>query len=227
MEGNNLKEKIRKNVKEKIAISNIRKEFDMRTNKNKIIYMVSSACAILILGVGIFVGAGKWSDNFVPNHITEIGEVELNINRLKELAVTKLDVDVQIIEMTEVPEKFKFITNIKVPEEYQLETSYNVYIRSDRNIAKYDLLHDYVFSYRKDSNNNIKIAFSELEEPLRDYFIDGGEKVSRIEDTELIISQWEQMYIVTFEHNNLYFDIETTGITENELVTLLESIISK
>lgn len=33
------------------------------------------------------------------------------------------------------------------------------------------------------------------------------------------------MYIVSFEYENIYFDIETTGITENQLITLLESII--
>ena len=35
MENNNLEEKIRKNLKEEIAISNIRKEFDMKTKKNR------------------------------------------------------------------------------------------------------------------------------------------------------------------------------------------------
>ena len=59
----------------------------------------------------------------------------------------------------------------------------------------------------------------------RDYFIQEGEKISKIGDVELKISQWEEMYIVTFEHNDIYFDIETTGITENQLVDLLESII--
>ncbi|MFR5685001.1 MAG: hypothetical protein ACLUD1_13365 [Clostridia bacterium] len=34
------------------------------------------------------------------------------------------------------------------------------------------------------------------------------------------------MYIVTFNYQNLNFDIETTGITENELVDLLQSIIN-
>ena len=35
MENNDLKEKIRKNIKEEIAISNIRKEFGMKIGKNK------------------------------------------------------------------------------------------------------------------------------------------------------------------------------------------------
>ena len=150
----------------------------------------------------------------------------MNINQLEELVATSLDADIQTMEMTEVPANIQFINNIKVPEGYQLESSYNVYIRSERNIAKYDLLHDYVFSYKKDSTNSIIIAVSEIEEPLRDYYIDGGEKLSKIGDTQLIISRWKDMYIVTFEYNDLYFDIETTGVTENQLVDLLESLIN-
>ena len=34
--------------------------------------------------------------------------------------------------------------------------------------------------------NNIIIAFSEIEKPLRDYYIDVGDKVSKIGDIEFI-----------------------------------------
>ena len=86
-------------------------------------------------------------------------------------------------------------------------------------------MHDYVLNYRKDDLNEIKIAFSKVESPIRDYFIGDGEKISKIGNVELKVSQWEKMYIVTFEYDDIYFDIETTGITENELVNLLKSII--
>lgn len=237
MENNELKEKIRKNIKEEIAISNIRKEFGMKTNQNKkLIYAVSSVCAVLILTIGILVAPDilpiKNEDFLIgeaenTNNCEEIKtKVEININKLKELAMTSLDADVQTITMESLPEKFAFMKKIILPEEYQLEGSYNIYVRSDREIEKYDILHDYVFNYRKDSTNDITIAFSELEEPLRDYYIDGANKVSKIGDVELIISQWKQMYIVTFEYKGIYFDIETTGITEKELIEMLQSIIN-
>ena len=75
--------------------------------------------------------------------------------------------------------------------------------------------------------NNIIIAFSEIEKPLRDYYIDVGDKVSKIGDIEFIISQYKDMYIVTFNFKDIYFDIETTGITENELLELLQSILTE
>ena len=237
MENNNLKEKIRKNIKEEIAISNIRKEFDMKTNKSKkIIYMVSSVCAVIILCIGIFIGVSKLNNNLLKNDNVQLGEaeseennlnVELNINKLKELAKASSDLDIKTREMESLPEKFKFIESANIPEGYKLESSYNIYVRDDINAEEYKVLHDYVFNYRENSENRIIIAFSEIEKPLRDYYIDEGEKVSKIGETELVISQWEQMYIVTFEYKGIYFDIETTGITENELVDLLESIIEK
>ena len=219
----------KKRIKEEIAISNIRKEFGMKTNKNKkVIYVLSSICAVFILGIGIFVGVNK---NLLPSNTVDIGKtdandgVELNINKIKDMSMTSLDADVKTIELENLPEEFTFMENLQIPEEYNFENGYTVYTRENTDTAEYNVLHDYILNYRKDDLNDIKIAFSEIEEPIRDYFIDEGDKVSKIGEVELVISQWKEMYIVTFEYNDIYFDIETTGITENQLVDLLESII--
>ena len=226
MENNELKEKIRKNIKEEIAISNIRKEFGMKTNRNKkIIYIISSVCAVFILAIGILVGTEQVNDN-IGEKINQKLNIKLNINKIKDMEMTKLDLDVKIVESKELPEKFNFMEKIKIPSEYKFKDSYNVYTRKDIDIAEYNVLHDYVFNYQKDdSSNEIKIAFSEVEEPLRDYFIDDKYKTSQIGDAEIIITQYEQMYMASFKYKDIYFDIETNGITENELVELLVSII--
>ena len=232
MKDNELKERVRKNIKEEIAISNIRKEFDMKTNKNKkVIYVLSSICAVFILGIGIFVGVNK---NLLPSNTVDIGQtdgkgesvkVELNINKLKDMSMTSLDADVKTIELETLPKEFTFIENLLIPEEYEFENGYTVYTRANTDTEEYNVLHDYVLNYRKNDLNEIKIAFSKVESPIRDYFIGDGEKISKIGNVELKVSQWEKMYIVTFEYDDIYFDIETTGITENELVNLLKSII--
>lgn len=229
MKDNELKEKIRKNIKEEIAISNIRKEFGMKTNKNKkVIYVLSSICAVFILGIGIFVGVNK---NLLPGNTVDIGKtdandgVELNINKIKDMSMTSLDADVKTIELENLPEEFTFIENLQIPEEYNFENGYTVYTRENTDTAEYNVLHDYILNYRKDDLNDIKIAFSGIEAPIRDYFIGDGDKISKIGNVELKVSQWENMYIVTFEYNDIYFDIETTGITESQLVDLLKSII--
>ena len=228
MENNELKEKIRKNIKEEIAISNIRKEFGMKTNRNKkIIYTISSVCAVFILAIGILVGTGQLNDNInISENIDPKLNIKLNINKIKDMEMTKLDLDVKNVEAKELPDKFNFMRKVKIPSEYKFKDSYNVYTRKDMDVEEYNLLHDYVFNYQKDDfSSGIKIAFSEIEEPLRDYFIDDKYKTSKIGDAEIIITQYKQMYMASFKYKDIYFDIEANGITENELVELLISII--
>ena len=237
MENNELKEKIRKNIKEEIAISNIRKEFGMKTGKTKkLVYTISSICAVFILGICIFIGTSKLNNNIFQNNNLQIGEtedncldIELNINKLENKAISSIkadaDVRVETIKLEQLSKQFMFIKSLIIPEEYKFENSYTVYIRGQKEIAEYNKVHDYILNYRKDDLNNIKIAFSEVEQPIRDYLIEGEDKISTINNVELKISQWKEMYIATFEYKDIYFDVETTGITEKQLVDLLVSII--
>lgn len=54
MEDKQRKENIQNQIQQKIAIANIRKEFAMQKEKNKkIIYGISSVCAVFVIGIGI------------------------------------------------------------------------------------------------------------------------------------------------------------------------------
>lgn len=234
MENNDLKEKIRRNVKEKIAVSNVRKEFEMKSKKiKKAIYWITSCAAVVILGVGIIIGTNTFSNKNMQNSNYEIASskqdnlnIDLKINKLKELGARSFDADVQTINTEQLPEEFKFMENIIIPQEFKPLDVYNIYIKSNPTIRKYDLLHDYVFSYKKDDENDIRIVVSTVEEPIRDYYFGENNKISKIGEIELKISQYKEMYMATFKIKNMYFDIETNGITENELVELLKSIIN-
>lgn len=241
MENNELKEKIRKNIKEEIAVSNIRKEFDMKKNQDKkIVYWISSAVAVFILTFGIFIGTKNINNDSNPSESLDIAtkkdefsQIELHINKMDYAMATDIDaslvrLDGEIEQIQGLDNKFKFINNIKVPNEYVLTDKYMIYTRKDTSAKDYDILHDYVFTYRKDEINTIIIAFSEIEKPLRDYFyLSKDVEISKIENTECKIYQYEDIYMATFKLNEIYFDIETNGITESELVELLQSIITK
>lgn len=137
MENSELKEKIRKNIKEEIAVSNIRREFDMKSKKNKkVIYWITSCAAVVILGFGIIISTNTLNNNQTQNNLYGIAdlqndkqnkneslEIKLNINKIKEMTASKLDADVKTIEIEKLPEKFEFIKNIKIPEEYEKESS--------------------------------------------------------------------------------------------------------
>ena len=208
-----------------------KKEFYMKIIKNKkIIYALSSACAVFILGIGILAGQKKTNKNIIKTEDegmvrSQNMNIMLEINPMQGASMAKLDADAQTVEITSIPEKFEFINNIELLSEYKLDSSYEIFTRENLNTTECDLLHDYVFNYSKDYENSIKVAFSEVEEPIRDYFLDNSKKTSKIGDVDVIISQYEKMYVATFRCKDIYFDIETNGITEEEMINLLESII--
>ena len=59
---------------------------------------------------------------------------------------------------------------------------------------------------------------------MRDYYFKDG-KASKINGLELIVYQYENLYMTNFKYKNLNIDIETSNITEEELLALLQSII--
>ncbi len=242
MEDNNLKENIRKRVKEKIAISNIKEEFDEKSKKNKqIIYLITSSAAVFVLGIGLIIGKnnlkntdGLQSQNYEIAELSQ-NESELSVsqdidnqnNELEETKMAKIDADIKKKEVGDLPEKIKFMKNISIPEDFKQQDIYEIYTNSNPKDRKYDLLHDYVFNYKKDDDNEIKIALSMLEEPIRDYCYDEENKKSKIEDVDVNISQYQNLFIVTFKIDNIYFDIEANEITENQLINIIKSIISQ
>lgn len=171
-------------------------------------------------------GKNNAEQNNTENNNKSTIKIALDINEMENLEMAISDAAVEKKEITNIPEKFTFINNATVPEEYKIENCYTLYTRSDKNSDQYNLLHDYVLNYRKDDTNSIKISFSEIEKPIRDYDIMNEEnKISKIGENEVTISHYKEMYIVYFKYNNIYFDIETVGISQEELVNLLTSII--
>ena len=114
-----------------------------------------------------------------------------------------------------------------IPKDYKLASCSTLYTASSLESDTYDLLHDYIFDYEKSDEENITVTFSEVEEPLRDCFVESenAKKISKIHGTDVVITELGNTYTVTFKHNNIYFDIETHGISQDELVKMLVSII--
>lgn len=257
MENNELKERIRKNVKEKIAVSNIREEFDMKTtNKRKIIYGITSSAAVFILGFGIIIGTNTFNNNQVQNNpygISDLKDIkenkeesvknELNIYKIASLTSSDMDVKYDNYNQKMPPEiwekileEFKVANGISyenftnnIPEKFVYLNFYTISLRGykDADLPNEYRKHDYVFEYRTENGGKILIALCKEEEPLRDYYFEFKGKKSQIGNTELEISQYNNKYMATFKFDNVNYDIETTDITENELLELLQSILTE
>lgn len=225
MENNELKEKVRKQIQQKIAIANIRKELAKKNNYGrKVVFGISSACAVLLIGFGIYLGQNIPKEDLA---------IEWQINRPEEKSETKssgewrsdADITSNTYPLERWPESSQFLRQIQVPEGYLQTDCYAIFVRNSET-QEYTVLHDYVLFYEKDEINRIRIACSELESPIRDYFLAGNEKISKIGEQEFSISQYQDNYAVIFQKNGLYLDIETRGITEEQLKVLLISLVN-
>lgn len=136
------------------------------------------------------------------------------------------------IDATSEEAKYEYIINkfnlknIVIPDKYKLNDSYTLYIRENRETKNYNILHDYVLYYKSNDDYYINISISEIGSPIRDYHFDTtGDKESIINGTKLNIAKYGNSYIATFTKDNVNFDIETSGVSEDELINLLKSII--
>jgi len=150
---------------------------------------------------------------------------------------------------------FPFMENLQLPTDLTELTKWIFYVRppyedfdsrSEFLNSPFDIRADYVLWFDNgiefyQNLRQVRISFSEVGPPMRDYFIliDREETVTHdglavsvnavptsvINGVELIIYRWEHLFIVQFIFDGLYFDVETSGFSEVELVTLLESIL--
>ena len=152
-------------------------------------------------------------------------------NKPKNESMSKIAADLaaedKSLKLEHLPNKFNFMRNIDIPKDYKLASCSTLYTASSLESDTYDLLHDYIFDYEKSDDENITVTFSEVEEPLRDCFVESenANKISKIHGTDVVITELGNSYTVTFKHNNIYFDIEAHGISQDELVKMLVSII--
>lgn len=180
-----------------------------RINKRNMKYLKYSlipVCLLLVISLYLIT-------NSKPDILDDAKKIY--INELDNMNLTSFDSDIRV-ENNYMVETYDELINIVIPNDLN-KMSGSVIFLSD------GTLNNYVIEYFND-DRKITIAYSKDKTPIRDYFIEDG-KSSIINNTNLVISKYNTMYIVTFKYNDIYFDIETSNIEENELIALLESII--
>ena len=182
-----------------------------RMNKRNMKYLKYSLipiCLLLVISLYLI------TNNNEPDIFDDTKEIY--INEIDNMNLTTLDSDIRV-ENNYMVEIYDELLNIVIPTDLNKMNGSAIFLSDNT-------LNNYVIEYFNDERR-ITIAYSKTNTPIRDYFIDDG-KSSIINNTNLVISKYNTMYIVTFKYNDIYFDIETSNIKENELITLLESIIN-
>lgn len=230
---NNLKNTIQKNFDQEENYNIILSRVERRDNmKVKLSYVLASSFVAIALLVGIVAYNNMPENNdeiVIPSTIQ--GILELNINKAKAQSMMKFDADIKETNTelnSEFEKNFSFVKkDINAPKDLKnYGVNKVIMTKKDFSDRDYSIAHDYIWDYSNEAENRtIRIAFSKVEKPLRDYYLSSEEKISKIEDTEVIITQYEKLYLAEFKMNDVYFDIETAGITQTELVDLLVSII--
>lgn len=201
----------------------------MKSKNNNWRWLLAPVCFVIIIGGLLLINLKNNNNNLViTNVIDEANNIKLNINNVSKLGLARLDADVKEIPTNGInipwPDILK--DGITIPDDLDKSHAYAMYTRKDLN-SEYDILNCYVYSYFNDSTDkDIRIAFSDNNKPIRDYyFSEEGSIDTIINDIELKIYQYEKIYFIEFKYKGYNFDIETNDITEQELISLLASII--
>lgn len=157
------------------------------------------------------------------SNISTSQQNETNDNsELQDLDIKIIDVDYEKLINNE---NYLFLKNIEIPNDLNTQT-YQASYTKEYNNPDYTTLYNYSFRYEnKNENRNIILSFSDTHQPLRDYLFSNKKQNKKINNTEIVLYQNENSYIIFFNYNNINFDIETNNITKEELNDLLTSII--
>ena len=195
-----------------------------RKNKKNMIKFLEYVIPVFVIAI---VGGVLFLNNYRDDYIFSDNNSNIIVNKIDGLDLTKLDADIKLEEIYSVNLPWNDMFNdINIPKDLDKFYGYGVYTKND-STGEYDIFNSYVYEYfNLNENRKIKIAFSDINKPIRDYFFDSAEvKESNINNQELIIYQNEDNYFVEFKYNEYYFDIETRAITIDELTKLLTTII--
>lgn len=232
------KEKLKRAIEQDInpkdyykeIIKKIEKEDKVKKEKNLLKWSFVPICLVAIIsGVLLINDYNKQlkSDIYKPNIETK-DNINLYINDISKMTqgMLRLDADIKTTSIDSFP-YFKEITDIKIPSDFSEQESYEIYIKPDRDSKDYNILQSYEINYSNEKNDrNIKISFSKENKPIRDYhFSEEGSRMSNINNLELKIFKYNELYFTEFNYKGINFDIETSNITEQELTDLLVSII--
>lgn len=207
----------------KYFIKKVEEEFNINNTRNKIIrnlenkskihyfnYKYSYAFVVLLLFVSVL-GLFIYKDNDI--------DYSLKINELSLLSTNDIFNKVTIDNTM----KLKFddkevLRNLEMPKNLVLTNRYNVYYENE--------LYNNVSEYSND-NMMVQISYSTNKKIIKEYVLNTDVAFSYINNEKVKIYNYKNMYLVDFEHDNIYYYVMTKNINENELTILLRSIIKK
>lgn len=187
-------------------------------------------CLIVLISGVILLNKGHETETLLNNklYVDEKNNVILNINEINDkVGMARVDADVKIVTNNDINFPLPYKDGlVNIPKDLNKTYKYIFYFRENKESQEYNVLGNYELIYSNDNDRSINVKYSKDNKPVRDYyFSDEGSKITTINDVELKIYKYENIYFTEFNFDDYNFDIETSNITEQELSNLLLSII--
>lgn len=218
-------EKINKNNNYKIILKSIESN-EIKKKKNILRFVFVPACLIIFFAIITVFFKQENSNLEVGNSKNQI-----HINLLKNYDEFSADIDGIWVDKTieEVAKEFPFVYDLNIQHEYVRIGEQYAVSDSTQFSEMYDELVGYnlVYVIDEEEHKTIDIFFSETNRERKrclSYNLDNP-KISIINNTSLEIIKLNFYYIVLFEKNGIYFDIEAKNINQEELIKLLKTIV--
>lgn len=140
------------------------------------------------------------------------------------------------VEAREINGELKELQKVEYPSTMRLSRALAVYVKSDIKQNNYDELHDIKLFYEGE-DKNFWISMSMVDEPFTDHkdpnnksnytpsLINGNEVAILHNDNKDKVNN-KIFYTCIFKYDEVYFVVETTNLSQEELVLLVKSIFN-
>ena len=195
----------------------------LKKEKRKQTVMKYSFASIILIFVvsGFFISKNVFDNKKELDALDEVKD-EIYINEIDNTMYDDVsNLDVLVLDVSHSTYAMQPLS-IQIPSDLKLDTIYIVYVRNEQT-GKYDIVHDIIDSYIGD-DKRVNVAYSSVGKVLRDMDIPKG-NLSIIEGIEVMISKDEQRLIGQFKYQSVYYDIESFGLTIDEFLNIIKSII--
>lgn len=228
----NNEDKLNKVITNDFDITNnytsIRKKMERGNKMNKIFKYSLVPMAVVITMTSVFLLNKKSSTNNILDRNVKNNDVIIVNSIDNNFDNAKLDIDGRSEDITSdnLYEIYPLLKDIVVPNDYNINGIIKCYLFND-DTGKYDKLYGYNIIYSGGNNKYIDIfILIDTTKRLRCFSIDTDEmKSSIINGNSIKIMGEDKYYYAIFSYNNINFDIETTGISEEEFIQLIKSMV--
>lgn len=225
MANNTIKEVFEEKINKNRIHENVIQKINKKNNKVWE-FMLSASLATIVFSVVLLNGNVPTSTPIMSN-IVNINRLDTNIDDYKLVDIAGRAED---ISLSDLYEKYNFTKNISVPTDFEVVRVLELYNKKNIDEVGYNHFTGYNIMYRSEAGEGtegVDIFLSETEEQrIRCmYILDEEYNTSVIKGVDMKILSFELNYIVLFNYQGVNYDIEAHGLTENELISLLESII--